>query len=161
VTQRSNYKLWIACSAGLLLVAAGAAFLWFLLRPCQHGPYADVSWQRGGGTNKITCHVVDVDGSPLSSMLVYFDDNLGGDGGMTSADGRVVVSKDRPEVPEIKLNGLTIMDRRWAGALMPSAADGLQVTIVVKDVEEFRRRVPQGQPIRRRPFRLPRGPIGP
>jgi hypothetical protein len=133
----------------LLTVCAGIAaavlgrWYWFQTRPYVHGPDADLSWHVEGKPYQVRCTVVDKEGTPIPGVDVHVDNNSGGNGKQTDANGVANLEMGEPEVEEIRLNDVPVLNKPWAGLLgSPSVQRGLALEITVKNRDILTKREP-------------------
>ncbi|HUG90485.1 MAG TPA: hypothetical protein VML55_06610 [Planctomycetaceae bacterium] len=124
--------------AVLVLLAVVAYWIAQQLMPYAANSKVTVRWRGGAPPERISCRVVDADGSPLSDLRVGFYHGTGTRLGMTDANGywagRITrnTDSDNLRIVAIGLNYQRIIELRdpfWA----PDAErEGFHFTIVVK-----------------------------
>jgi len=132
------YKFFIYIIIILFFAALYRGYVWYKMQFADYesGPIADVYLEIGNSPMNISCRVVDIKGKPLSSVVVDFRNNSGGNPGITNEAGLVQIAVGEKDLEQILVNNIVIMNRPYSYELgYPSVERGLQVKIVIKDLK--------------------------
>jgi hypothetical protein len=135
-------------SAIALLCGIGLLGLFLCLHYGSHTEYsaaADASWRTGGKPMQARIHLRGLDGNPIAGAEVVIMDNSGQQNAVTNNGGDATLDMSEYDVEDLQVNGHSVLAKagaRWWGA--PTATDGLDVDIVLKDLSKPPRADPLG-----------------
>src|SRR5438046_1270873 len=97
----------IAALVALVLLAGSVVVILCLhLRQSECGPIADVTWRVGGSPMSADVTIRDTERRPVSGVRVHVDNNSGGSGATTDADGHARICLGEPDFAGLELNGV-------------------------------------------------------